>query len=83
MSPAQPPRWRRDAVVSFVTTVIVASVTYFFTVQAERQRQLVIGRQAEQLREASVAVVSVANQVASGGTPRTPCGVRPRWAWRT
>jgi len=43
--------------------VIVAVLTYMLTVQAERQRQLVIGRQAEQLRDASIAVVSVANQV--------------------
>ena len=29
MSPAQPPRWRRDAVVSLVTTVIVAALMVF------------------------------------------------------
>jgi hypothetical protein len=55
--------WRRDAAVSLATAVIVALVTYLLTMQAERQRQLVVGRQAEQLRDASVAVVSVAQHV--------------------
>lgn len=49
--------------MSLSTAVIIAGLTYLLTVQAERQRQLVIGRQTEQLRDASVAVVSIANQV--------------------
>lgn len=57
--------WRRDLVLVLAPALLVGLVTYWQTVKVERQRQLVIGRQADQLREASLAVVSIANHVSA------------------
>jgi hypothetical protein len=51
--------------VSLGTAVVIALITYELTIRAERERQLIIGRRVEQLHNASVASVTVANEVSA------------------
>lgn len=57
--------WRRDLSLVVASALVTGTVTYWQTVKVERQRQLVIGRQADQLKDASLAVVSIANHVSA------------------